>query len=97
MEGFMQNYWISWWTHEHEGAYELHSPWWVTGERHGRNAARSICAGVKAKNVEAAKELIKSSYNNNAQDLEWRFIETMPVEWSPFNDRFPKADWMKWV
>jgi len=30
------------------------------------------------------------------EDVEWRFVEERPDDWSPFSDRFPQADWMEW-
>ena len=28
--------------------------------------------------------------------LEWRFVHPKTEDWSPFNSRFQRADWMKW-
>jgi len=25
-----------------------------------------------------------------------RFVTQKPADWSPFSDRFPRADWMQW-
>lgn len=91
-------YWLSWW---HEvtlmSEFELHTPWWQTGRRDfaKESYAISVVAAVRADSFAAAKALVVASYDETPV-LEWRFIEEKPRSWSPFCERFPRAEWMKW-
>jgi len=29
----MHPFWVSWWSLHQFGSFELHSPWWISGER----------------------------------------------------------------
>lgn len=87
-------FWVSWWLKEADGAFELHSPWWISGER--MDGAQSVCAAIRAESEAAAQGMVLASYDRRPADLEWRFCEARPVEWSPFSSRFRRADWMKW-
>lgn len=93
----MKSYWLSWYCPlELRGMFELHWPWWVSGVRLG-DEAETVCAAVRAESEKAAKRIIIDAHDEpRPDDLEWRFIEERPADWSPFNDRFQKADWMKW-
>jgi hypothetical protein len=90
----LKNYWISWWARALDGAFELHFPWWVSGEKIDEDSS-SICAAVKANSEKEVREMIYICYDTRPEDLEWRFIEERPDDWSPFCDRFPKAEWME--
>lgn len=90
----LKPFWMSWWHHDRYGAFELHSPWWSSGFR--GDDATSICAAVLAEDEEAAREVVLASYDKRPDDVEWRFTEERPLDWSPFTSRFRKADWMKW-
>jgi hypothetical protein len=84
-------WWISWWS-DLARDFELHYPWWVSGEDcEGR---MSVCAAVVAKTEEAAKEIVLSSYDEPPGEIEWRFCERR--DGSPFTDRFPKPGWAMW-
>lgn len=87
-------FWISWWTTEALGDFELHSPWWVTGL--AGDDAESICAAVRAPTEADAKQLILQSYDQPPNDLEWRFCDQKPTDWVPFSERFPQDGWMVW-
>lgn len=89
----MKCFWLSWWHTDKDGTFELHSPWWRSGWR-GDDA--SVCAAVRAESEEAAKEIILASFDVRPVDLEWRFCEERPEDWSPFSDRFTRRDWMQW-
>jgi hypothetical protein len=56
----------------------------------------TVCAAVKAESADIAKAIIFASYDNPPWRLEWRFVEERPDDWSPFNTRFPRGDWMRW-
>jgi hypothetical protein len=80
------------------GKFELNSPWWISGEN---DDAHIICAAVRARSEDHAKLLIIMSHDVEhvewaSQDINWRFVEERPDTWSPFSDRFPRAEWMKW-
>lgn len=96
----MKNFWLSWFGNR--CGYELHWPWWISGYRMdgddetGALDTPSICAAVRAPNEAAAKALIIAAYDEPPGELEWRFCNERPDDWSPFNERFPKADWMQW-
>lgn len=90
-------WWLSWWTPA-GGSWELHSPWWISGEKVNMNTgdvlAHSVVAAVVAPTAEEAKRIVESVHD--ATQLEWRFCERRPDDWSPFSDRFPRASWMRW-
>ena len=91
------NYWISWWHNEKYGPFELHSPWWVSGERgEDEHTEWSVCAAIKAKNEHDARSIILKCYDSLPDDLEFRFCTEFAQDKSPFSERFPKAEWMKW-
>lgn len=92
----MKSFWISWW-HDIEklGEFELHSPWWRSGIRMSDDA-ESICAAIQGYDEAQAKERVLMSYDERPEDLEWRFVEERPDDWSPFSGRFPRAAWMQW-
>jgi hypothetical protein len=89
----MKNYWVSWYADE-DVAFTLNTPWWCTGWRCADGAA-TVCAAVKAMNEYDAKDVIVAAHDDLVS-LEWRFVNERPDEWSPFCDRFPRADWMVW-
>jgi hypothetical protein len=93
-----KNWWVSWWCPRDQlASFELHSPWWISGERIA-DGAQSICAAVQAATEDRAKALIGLSYDEpkDGDTIEWRFINEQPDDWSPFNDRFQRAHWMQW-
>lgn len=90
----MNNYWLSWIHEDKFGAFELHYPWWCSGYDSKDNP--TMCAAVKAKDKHGAREIILGCYDYLPDDLEFRFVEQQENHWTPFSDRFPKADWMKW-
>ena len=88
-------FWLSWWhSHEYMGAFELHSPWWVSG--YGDDGRVSICAAICARNAIDASKKVWCSYDKEPPTLNFRFCEERPPGWSPFSERFPRADWMEW-
>jgi hypothetical protein len=94
-EGFrMNNYWVSWYHKKNHSPFEIHSPWWISGE--DENGSLTICAAIKAHDQHHARSIILSSYDDLPDNLQFRFFEERPYGWIPFTDRFPKAEWMKW-
>lgn len=93
----MTKWWVSWWHHdESHGGFEIHSPWWVSGQ--DMEDRVSICAAIRARDEDHVREIIASCYDapEKVENLDYRFIEEREASWSPFNSRFCKADWMKW-
>lgn len=88
----MHPFWVSWWGEP--GTFELHRPWWVSGERDDGKA--SICAAVLAQDEFTARLSIQWAHDDKDAVIEWRFVEEKPKGWSPFCDRFVQADWMRW-
>ena len=91
----MTNYWVSFWgSDENLPHFEYHGPWWVSGEdAHDR---LSICAAVRASSEDEAVDIIERAFDEGYGVDDWRFVSDRSEEWSPFGDRFKKADWMKW-
>ena len=94
----MKRFWISWEHKDEFGGYTLNAPRWRTGYRLGdglRAEAETICAAVVADDEESAVGMIYAAYDDEPEEIAIRFVEEKPNDWSPFNDRFPLADWMK--
>lgn len=91
----LKRFWLSW-EHVTDGpTFELHSPWWVSGETFS-GERQMICAAVLAQSEEAARKLIEASYDPGGAVAEWRFCNEREPDWTPFCDRFPRAKWMHW-
>ena len=86
-----KNWWLSWISLRL--GFTLHWPWWVTGYQGERPI---FVAAVQAEDEDAAKNLIYAAYDTKVSRLYWRFCNEMPDDWEPFNERFPRADWMHW-
>jgi hypothetical protein len=92
----MKKFWLSWYHDPAKlGGFELTAPWWVSGTRMSDDAD-TVVAAVQADHPEGAKDRVLRSYDVPPDDVEWRFCEERPANWTPFCDRFPKADWMHW-
>ncbi len=89
----MSRYWVSW--YGDNGIFELHSPWWISGQRCSDDAY-TFCAAVIADSEEAAQAVIVDAHDDKSIELEWRFCEPRAEDWSPFCDRFQRRDWMVW-
>lgn len=91
----LKPFWVSWWCEANQyGKFELHSPWWVSGE--DADGRRAIVAAVMAKSEVDAIGCIFSCHDKVPKSLDWRFIEEKHPDWSPLSDRFRRAKWMKW-
>lgn len=92
----MKRFWLSWYC-DRMGEFELWWPWWVSGYRMDENQTPTICAAVIAKDEDAAWQVVIDSHDDpKPTELEQRFCEEQESDWSPFTDRFPRADWMRW-
>lgn len=97
----MKRFWVSWYD-TCGGKYELHSPWWRSGFRmggaDGETEEPTVCAAIEATDEDAAKAAVIAAHDEpRPDDLEWRFVEERPDDWSPYCDRFRAAPWMKWA
>lgn len=94
-----RNWWVSWYSTAEMGEWELASPWWKSGTRSSDHAA-TICAAIRAIDSDSVRKKIAAAYDipltNPLVEIEWRFCNMRTDDWSPFNDRFPRADWMQW-
>lgn len=88
----MKKYWISWEHNTDYGLFTLTFPWWITG--YGNNMNPQICASILTDTN--PEDYIRFSYDKPPHDIQFRFIEEKPDDWSPFSSRFAKADWMMW-
>lgn len=90
-----RRWWVSWYSPaDLYGKFELHSPWWVSGS--DADERDVICAAILAHSEGDAVQTVKECYDDCPPPIEFRFVEERPADWSPFNSRFQKANWMKW-
>ncbi len=95
----MTNYWLSWYANKDDGPFTLHWPWWIGGHRvefvgDDTRETPSICAAVAADTETDARAAVLYAHDRPPERIEWRFCEARPDDWTPYRDRFPKADWM---
>lgn len=97
----MKRWWVSWWHINGLGAFELHTPWWISG---GGGGAKTICAAILADDEAAAREKVLACYDTRPTALAFRFVEERPDDWAPWQlapgvegtPRFERAAWMQW-
>jgi hypothetical protein len=89
----VKRWWVSW--YGKNGVFELYRPWWISGFR-ADDDADCFCAAIVARTREGAAKTVTDAHDNPDVCLEWRFIDEREGSWSPFCDRFPRADWMLW-
>lgn len=91
----MGKYWVSW--YGSKTPFTLETPWWITGYTGDEDDKLPIvCAAVRAESDEDAQRIIRSAHDRYPRDLVFRFVEPRNADWSPFNDRFQRAEWMRW-
>ena len=96
----LQGWWISWYQTKKLGAFELHSPWWVSGYREretkkGKIKLDSVIVGaVRAENEKAAKAAVVASYDDppDVDEIEWRFCEELNEGEEPWIPRDGKDE-----
>lgn len=89
-------FWLSWYQRKDYPEFELHTPWWISGRRL-HDDAHTICAAVMAADEAGAREVVLASFDRRPADVEFRFVTPREPGWSPYCDRFPAADWMRWL
>jgi hypothetical protein len=88
----LKRYWVSWYHQEDYSSFRVDTAWWSTG---WNDTAETICAAVLATDPENARLQITAAYGS-PHELKFRFMTEKPGDWSPFGERFPRADWMQW-
>ena len=88
-------WWLSWYSPAPLEAFELHSPWWVSGWT-GDGETPILVAAVRADSPESAWSAVCAAYDDPPDAVEQRFCDLMPEGTNPFSDRFPMASWMAW-
>lgn len=98
-----KKWWVSWFWPPDLGSFTLYWPWWISGSRvtldkndRIKEEEHTICAAIQAESEEAAMGIVIACFDEKPKAMEWRFVEEKPDDWSPFCDRFPRADWMLW-
>jgi hypothetical protein len=93
-------WWVSWYLPDDlYDTFEMHAPWWVTGQTFAdaeERVAYTVCAALRGASEQVVKEQVLSCYDQRPEAIEWRFVNERPSSWSPFSERFPRADWMQW-
>lgn len=87
-------FWLSWYSREKMGEWELYFPWWVTGKL--SNEALIVEAAIPTDTEEQAKEIIYNCYDIDPGNICWRFCDEMTVTQSPFDEAHKREDWMRW-
>lgn len=87
----LTNYWLSWYHRSTDPAFRLDWPWWVTST----GDTVTICAAIRAESEDVAWAIVRESHAGNV-GFTTRFCEAKPADWTPFSDRFPRAEWMQW-
>lgn len=95
MNPHLPKWWISW--YDTGVPFTLETPWWISGYVVWPDEQATICAAVAAPDAEAAMKIIRDAHDTAPGTIQWRFVDERPVDWQPFTDRFPRADWMKWI
>ena len=95
----MRKWWVRfYWCPEKHGSFCLCTPWWETGIGGNEPEYRTICAAIKARDEEHAKEIVVCSFDKLPEDLNFSFVEPRPDDWDPLANeggRFPPAEWMQ--
>lgn len=79
----------------------LTSPWWPDGVETTETSlglrqgtAPVFVAAVRAVDKAHAERVVFRGVTG--ADVVVEFVKEMPSDWSPFSERFPRADWMDW-
>lgn len=88
-----KRFWMRWHSLYDPSSFEYHGPWWISG--YTPDDLPIFCAAVCAEDSDAAREVIRQSYDY-PHDIEFSFVEERPAAWEPFSGRFPRANWMTW-
>ena len=95
----LKPFWVSWYGKGTTFQFEYHGPWWIAGETEEIEPRKIFCAAVMAEDANEAWMVIVDGHDREAlaeERVEKRFASRRNKNWSPFSDRFPAAEWMKW-
>jgi hypothetical protein len=80
--------------------FQAEFPCWITGHRFGphKSIQAILVATIQIHADDDPKEYIRLCYKTKCppETLEWRFCEKMSPTQSPFSDRFPRYDGVRW-
>lgn len=88
------NYWLSWYDPPTHTLPPATLPHWLAD--HTPDNQPIYVAAIQATSAYTAKQEIAKLYGLSQQAIIWRFCDSKPDSWQPFNDRFPREDWMDW-
>ncbi len=89
-----KRWWVRW--YGKNGGFELHRPWWISGFEAGGKERDIFCAAIIAPTEAHAMAAVLDAHDDTDPDVEFSFVEPRADDWSPFGDRFTRADWMRW-
>lgn len=91
----MEPFWVSFWVKDADlNAFEIHFPWWITGQSMGDDS--SICVALYAKDSEHAKTLVEESFDEGHSLTEWRFAQPCAVDIESSGRFTINREWMVW-
>jgi len=94
----------SWWMRFYVDAaemphFEYHGPWWTSGyapDADGNYTRHIICAAVVAASEVDARRVIEGAFDAGHTLAQWDASMLTRPDWTPFSDRFPREEWMRW-
>lgn len=94
----LKNFWGRYWVSEEEAFnFGYVGPWWVTPVEepvHEEDLA-AICFAIRAENHEVVEEWFRNRFDEG--DVRQKvFLHEMDEDWIPFNEDYPRSDWMVW-
>jgi len=95
MTAELKPYWVRFKTNM--GHFEYEGPWWTTGIVDDARDPKPdiVCAAVMAYSEDAAKAILRGTHDDGYEP-NFDFVSRRNKNWSPFSDRFKRAEWMKW-
>lgn len=93
-----KRFWISWYS---VGSFTYRGPWWESGLQYGVDDVGrpqdmpTFVAAVIADSMSEAMQVIIDAHDGKGP-RNWRFCQEYTEPWTPFSERFPRADWMEW-
>ncbi len=87
----MNNFWISWKCGKDVNLFPL--PCWVTG--FDSEDLIVYCAAIQSDSEDWVRGMVEAACDGD-DEFDWRFFNQMEKGWTPFCDRFQRADWMLW-
>ena len=94
----MNKYWVSWRHYAEMGdfIFKDENPCWETGELYAGRPIITYVVAIKTFDEYLAKKEVFNAYDQQVEEIDFIFAVKKPAKWSPFCERFPRADWMVW-